>query len=90
MRKEESQQLEIGPEGLQAFQKLKNAFLEVPILSYFKRNRETKVEVDASGGAISGILSQKVPDEAGRLQWRLVDFYSRKLIAAEYNYDIHD
>jgi hypothetical protein len=48
------------------------------------------VEVDASGGAISGILSQMVPDEAGRLQWRPVDFYSRKLIAAEYNYDTHD
>jgi hypothetical protein len=90
MRKEESQRLEIGAEGQQAFQKLKDAFLGVPILCHFETDRKTKVEVDASGGAISGILSQMVPDEAGRLQWRPVDFYSRKLIAAEYNYDTHD
>jgi hypothetical protein len=90
MRKEESQRLEIGAEGQQAFQKLKDAFLGVPILCHFEADRKTKVEVDASGGAISGILSQMVPDEAGRLQWRPVDFYSRKLIAAEYNYDTHD
>jgi hypothetical protein len=90
MRKEESQRLEIGAEGQQAFQKLKDAFLGVPIVCHFEADRKTKVEVDASGGAISGILSQMVPDEAGRLQWRPVDFYSRKLIAAEYNYDTHD
>jgi hypothetical protein len=48
------------------------------------------VEVNASEGAISGILSQLVPDDARVPQWRLVDFYSRKLIQAEYNYDTHD
>jgi hypothetical protein len=67
MRKEESQRLEIRAEGQQAFQKLKDAFLGVPILCHFETDRKTKVEVDALGGAISGILSQIVPDEAGRL-----------------------
>jgi hypothetical protein len=90
MRKEESLHLDIGAKGRQAFQKLKDSFLKVPILCHFERDRETKVEVDALGGAILGILSQLVPDEAGKLQWRPVDFYSRKLIAAEYNYDTHD
>jgi hypothetical protein len=89
-RREESQCLDIGTEGLQSFQKLKDAFLEVPILCHFEMDRKTKGEVDALGGTISGILSQKVPDKVGRLQWRPVDFYSHKLIAAEYNYDTHD
>jgi hypothetical protein len=31
-----------------------------------------------------------VPDRDGKLQWKPVDFYSRKLIQAEYNYDVHD
>jgi hypothetical protein len=90
LRREESVPLDLGEEALKAFQLLKNSFLGVPILAHFERDRRTKVEVDASGGAISGILSQYVPNEAGSGQWRPVDFYSRKLIAAEYNYDTHD
>ncbi|KAH6480324.1 hypothetical protein HBI55_254530 [Parastagonospora nodorum] len=90
MRREESQTLKIGPEGVQAFQALKDAFLNVPILVHFEQGRETRVEVDASGGAISGILSQLVPEDGKKPQWRPVDFYSRKLIAAEYRYDTHD
>ena len=89
-RKEESQPIQLGPEGEESFKALRNAFLQVPILSHFERGRETKVEVDASGGAISGILSQLVPDQAGIPQWRPIDFYSQKLIQAEYNYDTHD
>jgi hypothetical protein len=89
-RKEESQAIQLGEEGERAFQRLKDAFLQVPILSHFERGRETHVEVDASGGAISGILSQLVPNDARVPQWRPVDFYSRKLIQAEYNYDTHD
>jgi hypothetical protein len=89
-RKEESQMIDLGPEGDQAFLRLKNAFLEVPILCHFERDRDTHVEVDASGGAISGILSQLVPSKAGKAEWRPIDFYSRKLIQAEYNYDTHD
>jgi hypothetical protein len=89
-RREESQALDIGQKGREAFQKLKNAFLGVPILAHFERDRKTRAEVDASGGAIAGILSQFVPDQAGKGQWRPIDFFSRKLIAAEYNYDTHD
>ena len=88
-RKEESKSLDIGQEGMAAFQNLKDAFLGVPILAHFKPGRDTKVETDASGGAISGILSQ-LCEENGQRIWRPVDFYSRKLIAAEYNYDTKD
>jgi hypothetical protein len=41
----------------EAFICLKNAFLEVLILAYFKRGKKTRLEVDASSRAISGILS---------------------------------
>jgi hypothetical protein len=78
-RKEEIQAIQLGKESEQAFQQLKDALLQVPILSHFERGRETRVEVNASGGAISGILSQLVPDDARVPQWRPVDFYSRKL-----------
>ena len=64
--------------------------MDVPILAHFKRDKQTRVEVDASGGAISGILSQYGPDRDGKDRWRPIDFYSRKLIQAEYNYDTHD
>lgn len=89
-RREESYKLQLGAEAEEAFDKLRNAFLQVPILAHFERDRETHVEVDASGGAISGILSQLVPTGDDRPQWRPIDFYSRKLIQAEYNYDTHD
>ena len=90
MRREESTALKLPEEAKQAFQVLKDAFLKVPILAHFERDRETRLEVDASGGAILGILSQNSPDGAGTACWRPVDFFSRKLIQAEYNYDTHD
>lgn len=89
-RREEGQPLDIGEEGTKAFKALKSAFLDVPILSHFERGRKTRAEVDASGGAICGILSQLVQEGNSPPQWRPVDFFSRKLIQAEYNYDTHD
>jgi hypothetical protein len=89
-RKEESQSIQLGADGEKAFQLLKDAFLQVPILAHYEYGRPTHVEVDASGGAISGILSQFVPSADGKGEWRPIDFYSRKLIAAEYNYNTHD
>lgn len=90
LRKEESQYLDIGPDGRRAWQELKDAFLEVPILANFERNRRTKAEVDASGGAISGILSQIVPDGDNLSTWRPIDFFSQKLTPVEQRYDTHD
>jgi hypothetical protein len=89
-RREESQSLQLDTEATGAFEKMKKAFLEVPILCHYDLLRQTRVEVDASGGAIAGILSQLVPGEGKKPKWRLVDFYSRKLITAEYNYDTYN
>jgi len=89
-RREESQKIEIGTEARRAFEHLKDAFLSVPILAHYNPTLPTKVEVDASGGAICGIMSQEHLEETGRPQWRPVGFFSRKMSETEYNYDTHD
>jgi hypothetical protein len=90
IRREESVAFKLPEKARQSFQNLKDAFLKIPILAHFEREKETRLEVNASGGAISGILSQNGPESDGKAQWRPVDFFSRKLIQAEYNYDTHD
>jgi len=89
-QKEESVPLNIGERGREAFQELKNSFLLIPILTHFERNRETRVEVDALGGAISAILSQLLPERGRKPQWRPTDFFSRKLNKTQYAYNVHD
>lgn len=89
-RREESVKIQLNDEAKKAFQLLKDAFIDSPILAHFEFQRDTRAEVDASRGAICGILSQYVLGTDGKGQWRPIDFFSRKLIQAEYNYDTHD
>jgi len=89
-RREESAELKLTPEAKGAFEALKQAFLKVPILGHYDPNTECRVETDASGGAICGILSQTDQSVGGKAQWRPVAFHSRKLTPAERNYDTHD
>jgi transposase InsO family protein len=89
-RKEESVPLDIGQEGRAAFEKMKSMFTDVPIMAHYKPGRATRLETDASGEAICGILSQLHEENAGKGQYRPVAYYSRKLIAAERRYDTHD
>ena len=44
------------------------------------------LETDALDGAIRGCISQKSDDRL----LHPIAYYSRKLIAAELNYDVHD
>jgi len=46
----------------QAFQALKETFLQEPILVIWEPNRPTRLEVDASGYATGGVLMQKLDD----------------------------
>jgi hypothetical protein len=89
-RKEESVTLDIGPEGRKAFQNLKDSFLSIPILSHYNPSYPTRVETDASGRAISGILSQLVPGRDGKAQWRPIAFHSRRMKPEEGRYDTHN
>src|SRR6266576_1964050 len=69
-----------------AFQKLKRAFVEAPILQHFDPEKPITLQTDASGFAIAGILNQY--DGFGIL--RPTSFYSRRCSPAEQNYDTYD
>ena len=68
-----------------AFNQLKLAFTSAPILKHADTSRPFVVESDASDFAIGGILSQNYD---GVLH--PIAYYSRKLSAAEINYEVHD
>jgi hypothetical protein len=88
-RKDETRHLGLSPEATQAFDNLKQAFITAPILHHFDPERPIRVETDASGYAISGIVSQP-HDVDGKTQWFPVGYFSKKMVAAEKNYDTHD
>lgn len=73
-------------EARRSFNLVKNAFTEAPILQHFNHTLPARVETDASGGAIGGILTQQ--DSQGR--WHPCAYYSRKIQPAERNYETHD
>jgi hypothetical protein len=56
----------------------------VPVLYHYNPTLPIIVETDASDFAIGVVLSQK--EDRGQL----VAFYSRKMTATEFNYDIQD
>ena len=70
----------------QAFDSLKEAFTNAPILTHWEPDCPLIVETDASDYAIAAILSLKKSD--GEIH--PVAFLSRTLHDAELNYDTHD
>lgn len=73
-------------EARASFHLFKNAFTKAPILQHFNHSLPARVETNASGGAIGGILTQQ--DSEGR--WYPCAYYSRKMQPAERNYKTHD
>jgi hypothetical protein len=74
------------PEQQQAFDALKQKFCEEPILKVYNPELPTRVEVDASGFATGGILSQKGEDNL----WHPVAYRSNSMSKEERNYEIYD
>ncbi|KAK3536173.1 hypothetical protein QTP70_032726 [Hemibagrus guttatus] len=68
-----------------AFQQLMNCFTTAPILRHPDPDLPFMVEVDASSSGLGAVLSQH-HGEPGKLH--PCAFYSRKLLAAEANYDV--
>jgi len=56
-----------------------------PVLSLPRREGKFRVETDASGHAIGGVLSQ---EQEGK--WKPIAFLSRMMQLAEQNYKIYD
>jgi hypothetical protein len=69
-----------------AFDTLKEKFCQEPILKVYNPELETRVEVDASGYATGGILSQKYPDGL----WHPIAYRSSSMSKEERNYEIYD
>ena len=72
-----------------SFTYLKEAFTTAPILRHFNPALRVIVETDASGFAITGILSQLFGTDTDA-RWHLVVFYSKKLSNVELRYNTHD
>ncbi|KAK3531883.1 hypothetical protein QTP70_034386 [Hemibagrus guttatus] len=68
-----------------AFQQLKESFTSAPILRHPDPDLPFVVEVDASSSGLGAVLSQR-QGEPGKLH--PCAYYSRKLTAAECNYDV--
>ena len=81
----------LTPEARSAFNRLRLAFTEAPILRHFDPECHIRIETDASGYAIGSVLSQLAsgtsPDgvvtKADLGQWHPVAFFSRKMTLAE-------
>ena len=81
-----------GQEQQEAFDMLKRAFQEAPVLVQFNCSLRTLIETDASNQAISGVLSQGYSDPActDKPVWKLVDCHAKTLSELQRNWPIHD
>ena len=91
----------LTPGARGAFNHLRQAFIKAPILRHFDPECHIRIETDASGYAIGGVLSQlstdwATPDESNLAnksdfgQWHPVAYFSRKMIPVETRYKTHD
>ena len=72
-------------EHQEAFEELKEKITSQPVLSLPRREGKFRVEMDASGHAIGGVLSQ---EQEGK--WKPIAFLLRTMQPAERNYEIYD
>src|SRR5882724_230173 len=75
------------PDHTAAFEILKHAFTQAPILAHFNPDNPIIVETDASDYTIAAIISQISPDDG---DLHPIVFYSRSMQPAELNYEIYD
>ena len=62
------------------------ALVSAPVLALPQDKGRWKVETDTSNLATGGVLSQQQEDRT----WRVVDYISKALTAAEKNYNVYD
>jgi len=76
-----------GPDHTKAFDMLKAAFTQAPILAHLNPDHPIVVETDASDYAMAVIISQISPDDG---DIHLITLYSHSMQPAELNYEIYD
>jgi len=67
------------------FEELKEKITSQPVLALLRREGKFRVEMDASGHAIGGVLSQ---EQEGK--WKPITFLSRTMQLVERNYKIYN
>ena len=72
-------------EHQEAFEEFKEKITSQPVLSLPRREGKFRVEMNASGYAIGGVLSQ---EQDGK--WKPIASLSRTMQSAERNYEIYD
>ena len=75
-----------GEKQQKAFDTLKTAFTTEPVLAIWSPDRKTRIEVDASGFATGGVISQNCEDKL----WHPIAYRSQSMTEAERNYEIYD
>ena len=88
----------LTPEARSAFNRLRLTFTKALILQHFNPEYHIRIETDASGYAINGMLSQLasgtshdgVVTKTNLGQWHPVAFFSKKMILAETWYKTQD
>ena len=82
----------LTPDARDAFNQLRQAFTKASILRHFDLEWYIRIETNASGYAIGGVLSQLTSDylTSDQSQWYPVAYFSRKMILAEMRYETHD
>ncbi len=84
MTKRNTSHLVWSSEALQSFKELKARFTSTPILRHPDPDRQFTIEVDASNTGVGAVLSQRHGEHAKLYPCA----FSRKLSAAERNYDV--
>jgi len=69
-----------------AFEELKNRFINATILCYYHQDRPRQIETDASDLCKAGKLSQCDTDNC----WHPLAYHNKRFLPAELNYDVHD
>ena len=74
--------VDLSPEALKAFDRLKAACLQAPILAFLDFNKPFLLETDASGRGLGAVLSQKQADG----QYHPITYASRVMNETEQGY----
>ena len=77
-----SEQVSLSEEALEAFQALKQACMNSPVLAFADYTKDFLLKTDASKEGLGAVLSQKQEDG----QFHLVAYGSRALTTYEKNY----
>ena len=81
----------------EAFNRMRQAFIEAPILRHFDPECHIRIETNASGYTIERVLNQLTSNlvisdgtTESNVDWHPMAYIFRKMIPAETHYEIHD